>query len=837
MPEAPPEPLPMPGYQAERLSDLNGGTPATIPGDSPQGTKQAMATAATPVISSLVASPALPKPYGTPITWTASASGGTAPLQYQFWRLDGGVWNIVKPYSTSNTFSWTPAATDVGQHDVSVWVRSAGSVAPWDAWKDTGLFNITALATVTNIVASPTLPKPAGTSITFTATATGPAGLQYRFYRLDGTAWVLVRDWAVGNTYTWATVQGDIGTHNISVWVKTPTTVAAYESYRLFGNFLIQGPATITSLVSSPVLPRAVNTAITFTCNATGIPGPLEYKFLRLDAGIWNLVRDYTTTKTWAWTPTAAQIGQHSLACWTRTVGTTVAWQDWRVLGPFQITGSTTIQSLVASPLLTPILPPAGQPISFTANATGTPGPLEYQFFRNDGSGFNIVQPWSASKVYSWIPSPGDTSGTHDVSVYVRNLGSLINYEAWKETGYFGIAAPQPLVLSALTSAPAMPRPHGSIILWKAKTAGGLAPLTYQFWKYNYATASWAIAQPWSTNDTFTWTPAPGEVGDYTMSVWVRNAGSVAPYDTYVQVPKFTVTPPTTDIARFLEQATFGPSDGTIELVRQMGMSAWIDAQFNTAPSGFPPFNPVMDQAPASCTGTCQRDNYSIYPIQRQFYLNALYGQDQLRQRVAFALHSLVVSSGFDLPLPSWYQPYLDIINRNAFGNYRQLLYEITLNPGMGIYLDLSSSTKNNPNENYAREILQLFATGTDQLNLDGTPQTLANGDIIPVYDQFQVDEFARVFTGWRFATPIGAGITNYRDPMVPVSANHDLNPKFLLGGFTTGAGASPAQDMNDAIDNIFNHPNVGPYVAKNLIQSLVTSNPTPAYVARVATK
>jgi len=325
MPESAPEPLPMPGYEADRLADPNGGTPGVIPRFSPQGTKEVMATTAVPVISSVTANPALPKPYSTPITWTATATGGTAPLQYEFWRLDGGVWNMVKAYSASNTFSWTPGAADVGQHDVSVWVRSAGSVAQYDAWKDTGLFNITALATVTGITANPTLPKPAGTSITFTATATGPAGLLYRFFRLDAGLWVLVRDWSTVNTFTWVPGQADIGQHDISVWVKTPTTVAQYEDYRLFGSFVIQGPATITNLTASPAFPRPVNSAVTFNCAAIGIPGPLEYKFLRLDGATWTTARDYTAANTYAWTPVAADIGQHSMACWVRTVGTAVA--------------------------------------------------------------------------------------------------------------------------------------------------------------------------------------------------------------------------------------------------------------------------------------------------------------------------------------------------------------------------------------------------------------------------------------------------------------------------------------------------------------------------------
>src|SRR5262249_10162229 len=167
---------------------------------------------------------------------------------------------------------------------------------------------------------------------------------------------------------------------------------------------------------------------------------------------------------------------------------------------------------------------------------------------------------------------------------------------------------------------------------------------------------------------------------------------------------------------------------------------------------------------------------------------------------------------------------------------YRQLLNDVTLNAAMGEYLNLDSSTKNNPNENYAREVMQLFSVGTDQLNIDGTPQKLADGSIIPTYDQFAVTELARARSGWRLANPINPSTTNYRDPMVAVTANHDLGSKTLLNGFVTAPGASPQQDLSDALDNLFNHSNVGPYVSRHLIRQLVTSNPSPAYIPRIAT-
>ncbi len=171
----------------------------------------------------------------------------------------------------------------------------------------------------------------------------------------------------------------------------------------------------------------------------------------------------------------------------------------------------------------------------------------------------------------------------------------------------------------------------------------------------------------------------------------------------------------------------------------------------------YPQFYPASPPAaPCDGTTTCFRDNYTLYPLQKQFFTNALTQPDQLRQRVAFALHQLIVVGGVQLNgnETSWYAPYLQTIDRNAFGNFRTLLFEVTLNPGMGEYLNMRGNSVNggNPNENYAREIMQLFSIGVDTLNQDGTPVLDAQGNRVPSYDQTTIANLARVFTGWDLA-------------------------------------------------------------------------------------
>ena len=298
---------------------------------------------------------------------------------------------------------------------------------------------------------------------------------------------------------------------------------------------------------------------------------------------------------------------------------------------------------------------------------------------------------------------------------------------------------------------------------------------------------------------------------------------------------------------RFLEQATWGPTDADVGAVLGQGVLSWLAAQYAAAPSTYPNslFPLWPPDTPNSCDSNCQRDNYSSYRLQNRFFTNALYGPDQLRQRVAWSLHKLVVVSEETLPYPFQVAPYLRAIDLNAFGNYRDILYQETLNAAMGEYLNMDTSTKYDPNENYAREVMQLFSIGTELLNQDGTTQNDANGPL-PTYNQAVIDEFKRVYTGWYVdqvtcpAPNSGDMCDDWVSPMSFDPTLHDTDAKTLFNGFPGGpvvlaAGQTGDQDLNQAIDTIFQHPNVAPYVARELIHSLVTSNPSSEYVERVA--
>jgi uncharacterized protein (TIGR03437 family) len=310
-----------------------------------------------------------------------------------------------------------------------------------------------------------------------------------------------------------------------------------------------------------------------------------------------------------------------------------------------------------------------------------------------------------------------------------------------------------------------------------------------------------------------------------------------------------TGKPTAKDAARFLTQATFGPKPADIADVQNRGFDAWLNEQFALNADSHLTY---LDAALAA-----KGDDLYQEEMMESFWKQAVTGRDQLRQRVGFALQQILVVS-FNSNIDN--QPfavgsYVDMLNRNAFGNFRQLLEDVTLHPAMGRYLDHIQNDKEdpatgrNPNENYAREVLQLFSIGLYKLHPDGSLKLDANGLPIATYDQSVVKGFAHVFTGWSYGTfqltennwqwpPIWQnGTAFWRVPMQAWPNHHSLTPKKVLDGVTLPGNQSAQQDMRQALDNIFNHPNVGPFIARQLIQRLVTSNPSPAYVYRVAQK
>ena len=287
--------------------------------------------------------------------------------------------------------------------------------------------------------------------------------------------------------------------------------------------------------------------------------------------------------------------------------------------------------------------------------------------------------------------------------------------------------------------------------------------------------------------------------------------------------------PPTPDDIRtathFLENATFGPTGPDVSDVLIRSREGWLAHQFSIPESQMP-------------------DGLDTNQVRAQLYLNMANGHDQLRQRMMFALSQIIVVSANKVGSGPELIPWVRLLSRNAFGNYRTLMTEVTLSPTMGKFLDMAYSRKasstSSPNENYARELLQLFTIGLWELNQDGSLKRDANNQPIPTYNQATIAEFSRALTGWTFPTQPGVAPATSNPPyfvgnMEPRETRHDTGAKTLLRGVVIPANQTATADLHAALDNIFHHPNVGPFIATRLIRSLVTSNPSPAYIERVA--
>ncbi|OAD39623.1 hypothetical protein LPB72_20385 [Hydrogenophaga crassostreae] len=350
---------------------------------------------------------------------------------------------------------------------------------------------------------------------------------------------------------------------------------------------------------------------------------------------------------------------------------------------------------------------------------------------------------------------------------------------------------------------------------------------------------------------------------------------------------KALASSPTTqvDAVRLANQGTFGATEALIQHIRQTGPLLWVAEQMSTSRSLRGTIRPQVaapDPTPAPsfglhkpllfseliiptsaltsggtgavhqfaqssgefCDGrgdNCWRDWSSSTPLVWDFYRNAVSEPDQLRQRVGWALQQILVVSNLEVFGTYGLRNYNNALLNQAFGNYRDVLRSVALSPVMGDYLNNVNNDKAAPNENFARELLQLFSLGTCALNTNGT---LKSGDCEPTYDNEMVRNYAFALTGWTYPAggatpwgcwPRGSNCQYYGGDMVPVASFHDSAARALLSGVNLPSGHNPGQALEAVLNSLMNHPNMAPFVGRQLIQHLVTSNPSPAYVQRVA--
>jgi uncharacterized protein (DUF1800 family) len=458
----------------------------------------------------------------------------------------------------------------------------------------------------------------------------------------------------------------------------------------------------------------------------------------------------------------------------------------------------------------------AGDTQQFTATVTGTANTAVNWAVNGVAGGNATLGTITTAGLYAApgaLPAPNTISVTatsqQDTSKSAASTVTLLNpipliTQSWP--GFLGISPNVPVTL-VIT---------GSKFVSGAQVLFGGTAFTTMFVSSTRLTATGAIPAN---------TPA-------TVQVVVRNpdpGGSDSAAATATVSNTFEVNQ--TAAARFLEQATFGPTPQLIEQVRYVGFQNFLNDQFNAPSSTF-------DDAVPDANGQF----FNPDTLQRRWWTNALYGPDQLRQRMAFALHKIWVVSWVTVNDSRAFVPYLRMHQNHALGNYRQIMENVTKDPSMGRFQDIANNDgaanrTASCNENYGRELMQLFTIGLWKLNPDGTFQ---GGVPTQAYDPvFTVEQNACAMTGWTYAkeTPATRDWPRppfYGAPLEAVESHHDANAKRLIDDFPVPAGTSAAAELDLVLDNIFCHSNIGPFVSKLLIQQFVTSNPSPAYVQRV---
>lgn len=304
----------------------------------------------------------------------------------------------------------------------------------------------------------------------------------------------------------------------------------------------------------------------------------------------------------------------------------------------------------------------------------------------------------------------------------------------------------------------------------------------------------------------------------------VRSASSAISASIGVNsAPAPTASP--NEASRLAAQASFGATPTLVSQVSTRGLGGWIDDQAAATGSTYSdlttravPVNYCVGKTGQDLTN-CNRDYFSATPVQMRFYADAVAANDQLKQRVAFALSQIVVASDFEVHSTAGLAAFDQILLDNAFGNYRDILKAVTLNPYMGDYLDMANSAKAAPNENYARELMQLFSVGLAKLNPDGAPQRDAANAIIPSYTAADVKDVARALTGWTYARLNGAAINDnnqidYAHPMIMNANNYDKAAKTFLGR-TVAANTTQDDSVNAVVDAVFTNASTAPFISK----------------------
>ena len=619
-------------------------------------------------------------------------------------------------------------------------------------------------------------------------------------------------------------------TRQMSAYVPISPNTVTWAINSVVGGNATYGTVTPAGLYTAPAVVPAAN-QITIKVTSTAFPekyGTAKVSISQPQTWIWSAYPNkfaagaVNISINGAGFVPGVVVMLNTLALPTTYISPTAA----KVMGnvPVSMAGLGQLRAVNPGPGST-----TSQPVSVTVTASAvnvSVSPASASLPVNATQTFTASVTGAANTAVSWSATAGTITagGVYTAPASLPNPASAVV----KAT-----SVADPLV--SATAAITLTQPSVTITV-SPPTAQLVLGATQQFSAAVAGNANTAVT--WSVNAVIGGNSAAGTVsaaGLYTAPAILPSPATVTVRATSVAVPSafgqaavtLKLTPPAMpnlSNARFLEQAAFGPSPVDMQSIGQLGINGWLAQQFAMSET----FIPVVD---------------SIGAAQSQYLSRLVHAPDQLRQRMVNALAKIIVLSAAKNPYGNEVMPYWQILSKNAFGSYRQLLYDITVSPQMGKYLDLANSKKPgggaSANENYPRELMQLFANGLVTLNQDGSV-VLSGGKPVPAYDQAVVAQTALALTGWTYPTPPGGamGVSNWESftapAMEPREQFHDKTAKTLIGGCPIPAGLGVVQETNMVMDCVFNHPNTAPFIVTRLIRDMVTSNPSGSYVQRV---
>lgn len=360
----------------------------------------------------------------------------------------------------------------------------------------------------------------------------------YKFHVFDGSTWTVGRDWNSASTWTWTPPAA--GTYSFQVWVRNSGSTSTYDAWSPFSfTAALPGGLTVSSFAADLATPVPAGTPITLTARAVGGTPPYSYRYWVYNGTSWSLLDDWSSSNSVIWVAPAA--GAYSFQAWVRNAGSAAPYDAWLGAGPYTATAAAPLAvTTLAADRTFPV--PTGTPVSWTARAVGGRGPYTYKFWMFNGASWSVLQDWSASAAFTWVPP---AAGSYSLQVWVRNAASAATYDAWRGAPA-AVGAAASLSVSSFSLSPTSPLIAVAPATVTATAIGGVGPYTYKFYVFNGT--SWTIGRDWAPSNTWTWTPAVS--GLFSLQVWIRNAGSLATYDAWAPLasrlvmPSFVATTP-----------------------------------------------------------------------------------------------------------------------------------------------------------------------------------------------------------------------------------------------------------------------------------------------------